>query len=249
MLRLAIITLSSLGFFFGESRPVAAQGSEFATAFDRLLKDYRGNIGDSPEDELRHAVAKLGTHDDIRAAIWLVLNDKARMDDWTNALLLGRNYKMPKDEILDWIRRNLELIVERAPVGMFGVLEDYLILGNLADAQRLQSLTDKLPANQIRRAEAIRTRAKSIIECMEFNKQFDKTGANEDRPTEIRPPERSNNPPIRSMGAELEPLKRTSMEPFALVAWIAILTAVIGLMLLVFNQKRRSCNKGSGHKS
>lgn len=212
----------------------------FDVTFEELLAGYRNHFSDRNSNELIKRMHDQGSYAEVRTALWRVLNDQNRINDWTNALLLGRDHQVSQSEMLKWVRENLTVIVERAPLGIFTMVENILVTGEIADADRLGLVGAQLPDVQAERAAKIRKTADSVIARIEYLNELRKKAA------EINQHE-SNTKPQFSLPTTDSIEKTTGESPPPAsgesprwLVWIAVVISALGVLWLSVKMKRSS---------
>jgi hypothetical protein len=217
-----------------------SRDAAFDATFEELLAGFRNDFSDRNSNELIKRMHDHGSNAEVQTALWRVLNDQNRINDWTNALLLGRDHQVSQSEMLKWVRDNLTVIVERAPLGIFTMLENILVTGEIADAERLRSIGARLPEVQAERAAKIRKTADSVIARIEYLNEFREKAAKINQHESNTKPQFSP-PPKDSIGKNIaESPLLASGESHPWLVCIAVVISALGVIWLSLKKKSSS---------
>ncbi len=137
-------------------------------------------------------VERLGSEDEIRAALWKILDDETQVSERRRAFEELYHYKVPVKDRAAWVRRNLDGLL----LGDKALLSDALVVLGQAikesDAQLLRDAAGRLPAgNETEKksllaiAEDVPERIRFRLEGEAYTREMDERVARGDRSPEV----------------------------------------------------------------
>lgn len=191
-----------LALFLVQLRESAAQsgaGADFQTAFEKLLKHSTNELISPTRDELWDDVLKRGSREEVKIAIWRVLNEPSQKSDWANAIGLAYSAAIPIKDMTNWARSNLASVVtvrsEKLQQAIVTFLSGH---GDRSDAARIRELANQLPPDQADLASFHRKTADMIESQIEFSEIYPWT-KNKGESAKTSPQSTSERSSVRSI--------------------------------------------------
>lgn len=138
------------------------------------------------------AVDRLGSDDEIRAALWKVLNDDSQGKLWRRALEEIFSYQIPSGVLANWVREHLDRLLFEDDSTLSYAMR--VLRSNMeeTDAQLLESAAGKLPSESdskkrilLSMAERVPETVKSKLEGQARTRELDGLAAKGDRSTDV----------------------------------------------------------------